>query len=97
LGEMSEEKRARLKRALLKRGYGGPPFQIPIRMIDAETERELASLPGVESTRAFIQERYGVEIDGEAPPVRRREALSIGVPATHAYYGKRIIAGRWFE
>jgi putative ABC transport system permease protein len=96
-GDMSEEKRARLKRALLKRGYGGPPFQIPIRMIDAETERDLASLPGVESTRAFIQDRYSVEIVGSPELKAPRDALSIGVPTTHAYYPKRIIAGRWFQ
>jgi putative ABC transport system permease protein len=66
-GDMSDEKRARLRRALLKRGYGGPPFQIAIRMIDADTERELATLPGVESSRAFVQDRYGVEIVGAVP------------------------------
>jgi putative ABC transport system permease protein len=65
-GEMSDEKRARLKRALLKRGFGGPPFQVPIRTIDAETERELAALPGVESARAFVQDRVSVEIVGES-------------------------------
>ena len=101
-GEMGDEKRARLKRALLKRGFGGPPFQIPIRMIDAETERELATLPGVESSRAFIQDRYGVEIPGAeagddaAPRRSAREALSIAAPANHAYYPGRVIAGRWF-
>jgi putative ABC transport system permease protein len=92
-GEMGDEKRARLRRTLLKRGYGGPPFQIPIRMIDPALEQELASLPGVESSRVFIQDRYGVEIEGTGAP---RDALSIGVPAAHAYYPGRLIAGRWF-
>lgn len=104
-GEMDDAKRARLKRTFLKRGYGGPPFQIPIRMIDAATERDLATLPGVESARAFVQDRYGVEIDrgkkgsGSSLPLSRaaREALSIGVPAQHAHYPKRLLAGRWFR
>lgn len=104
-GEMSDVKRARLKRTFLKRGYGGPPFQIPLRMIDADTERELASLPGVESARAFVQDRYGVEIEsvgnGSDPSSSLsrapREALSIGVPAKHAHYPKRLLAGRWFR
>jgi putative ABC transport system permease protein len=96
-GAMSDEKRARLKRTLLKRGYGGPPFQVPLRTIDAESERELARLPGVEAARVFVQDRYGVDVDGEKPIHASRDALSIGVPAKHAYYPKRIIAGRWFR
>jgi putative ABC transport system permease protein len=94
-GDMSEEKRARLKRALLKRGFGGPPFQVPIRMIDAETERDLAALPGVESARAFIQDRVSVEIVGgeSSPP---HDALTIGMPAERTCFPGRIIAGRWF-
>jgi putative ABC transport system permease protein len=107
-GEMSDEKRARLRRTLLKRGYGGPPFQIPVRMIDADTERELASLPEVESSRAFIQDRYFVQILPRSgatsggiwiPPAVKapRDALSIGMPANHASYPKRLIAGRWFD
>jgi putative ABC transport system permease protein len=95
-GEMGDDKRARLRRTLLKRGYGGPPFQIPVRMIDADTERELAALPGVESSRAFIQDRYGVELLGDGGATSARDALSIGTPAKHAYYPKRLLAGRWF-
>lgn len=100
-GEMSDEKRARLRRTLLKRGYGGPPFQIPVRMIDAEAERALATLPGVESSRAFIQDRYAVELESDekvpqSVSTLSREALSIAAPAKHAYYPKRLLAGRWF-
>lgn len=99
-GDMSDEKRARLKRTLLKRGYGGPPFQIPIRAIDADTERELTSLPGVESARAFVQDRYTVSLVGGAAPDTSppppRDALSLGAPAHHAYYPRRLVAGRWF-
>lgn len=107
-GAMSDEKRARLKRALLKRGYGGPPFQVPLRMIDPETERELETLPGVATARAFVQDKVAVEIVGEAAGRNARElpagaarsmqdALTIGVPAAHSYYPGRIIAGRWFK
>jgi len=96
-GEMSDAKRARLKRALLKRGYGGPPFQVPMRMIDADTERELAAMPGVESARAFIQDRVSVEIVDDAATRPPQDALTIGVPAAHSYYPGRIIAGRWFR
>src|SRR5262249_29642035 len=74
-GEMGEETRPRLKRALLKRGYGGPPFQVALRTLDAATERELAALPGVESARAFVQDRYGVEFVDLGP------ASSGGPPA----------------
>ena len=101
-GEMSDEKRARLKRTLLKRGYGGPPFQIPIRAIDPETERELTSLPGVESARAFVQDRYTVTLlsvgtEPDTFPTLSRDALSLGAPANHAYYPRRLLAGRWFK
>jgi putative ABC transport system permease protein len=91
---MSEEKRARLRRTLLKRGYGGPPFQVPIRAIDAELEKELGELPGVASSRAFIQDRYGVTVDGRARSPR--DSLSIAVPAKHPNYPKLLLAGRWF-
>ncbi len=50
-GEMSDLKRQRLQRALLKRSRGGPPFQMRSRVIDAETERSLAALSGVAETR----------------------------------------------
>jgi len=94
-GEMSDEKRARLKRTLFKRGFGGPPFQVPIRMIDPETEKALAALPEVESSRVFLQDRFKIE-PADGAPFPARDALSLAVPAKHAHYPKRLVAGRWF-
>jgi cell division protein FtsX len=111
-GEMDDLKRQRLQRTLLKRSRGGPPFQMRSRVIDADTETWLAGLDGVEGTRAFLQERFDVELvpaNGAPPNVVPPEAgppasdakppvgaLSLGAPAVHAFYPGRVIAGRWF-
>jgi len=94
-GDMSEEKRSRLKRALMKRSRGGPPMQASLHVLDSETEKALTSMPQVERARPFLQERYDVEIDGV--PVGDRRALSVGVPADHPHYEKRLLAGTWFD
>lgn len=99
-GEMSDLKRQRLQRALLKRSRGGPPFQLRPRAIDAETETLLASLPGVEQAQAFLQDRFEVAVVGEtgarAGGAEGTPALSLGAPAAHPYYPGRVLAGRWF-
>ena len=105
-GEMEDLKRQRLQRTLLKRSRGGPPFQLRTRVIDDETEKYLAALPGVESARAFLQDRFEVSLvgaDAEAAPADDAAAksplaaLSLGAPANHAYYPGRILSGRWFS
>lgn len=100
-GEMSDEKRARLVRALAKRSRGGPSMQMRTRTIDEETEKALASLPGVESARPFLQDRFEVTLLAGDPATTRernfdRDVLSLAVPAVHPYYPDRTIAGRWF-
>ncbi len=92
-GEMSEEKRARLRRALMKRSRGGPPIQAAVNVLDRETEEALTSLPQVERARPFLQERYEIAI-GDV--VAGRAALSVGVPAEHRDFARRLLAGRWF-
>jgi ABC-type lipoprotein release transport system permease subunit len=97
-GEMSDLKRQRLQRTLLKRSRGGPPFQMRSRVIDDATERELAALDGVGDAQAFLQDRFEVTFaDDPPPPSGPVGALSIGAPANHPYYPGRILAGRWFE
>ena len=93
-GEMSEEKRARLRRALMKRSRGGPPMQAAINVLDRETEEALRSMPEVERVHPFLQERYSIEIEGVGECERR--ALSVGVPADHPHYPKRLVGGAWF-
>ncbi len=112
-GEMSEEKRARLRRALSKRSRGGPSMLTRTYQIDAETEAELAALPGIETARPFLQERFDVTLpvaasdeaqaeaenqhDAEDQAAGARSALAIGMPAEHPYYPLRVLAGRWFH
>lgn len=97
-GEMSEEKRQRLQRALLKRSRGGPPFQVRTRVIDDATERELAAMDGVADAQAFLQDRFEVAFAdaGATAAAAPQVALSIASPAKHGYYPGRVIAGRWF-
>lgn len=95
-GEMSDVKRQRIQRVLLKRSRGGPPFQVRSVVIDAETERELAGLPGLESARPFLQERFEVAVEGVPPPAKPEGALSLAIQAEHPYYPDRLVAGRWF-
>ena len=90
-GAMSDEKRARLRRALMKRSRGGPPFQAALNVLDTETERALTSLPQVVDAVPFLQERFDVTFDG-----RTRGALSVAAPAAHAHYPERLVAGAWF-
>lgn len=102
-GEMDDVKRQRLQRTLLKRSRGGPPFQMRSRVIDADTETWLRGMPGIEQSRAFLQDRFDVTLlpaagaaaAGDAkPPV---VGLTLGAPAEHPYYPGRVIAGRWFR
>lgn len=100
-GEMSDAKRQRLQRTLLKRSRGGPPFQIRPRVIDAATEASIAALDGVASSRAFLQDRFEVTIAADAAGAdgaasAAATALSLGAPAAHPIYPGRVIAGRWF-
>lgn len=99
-GEMSDAKRQRLQRGLLKRSRGGPPFQLRARVIDADTERMLVALPGVAHAQAFLQDRFEVAFDAPAAdaaaPPRTHAGLSLGTPARHPYYPGRLVAGRWF-
>jgi ABC-type antimicrobial peptide transport system permease subunit len=92
-GEMSEEKRSRLRRALMKRSRGGPPMQAALHILDPQTERELSEMPEVERTRPFLQERYDLELEGRSAD---RRALSVGAPHDHPHYPDRLLAGRWF-
>lgn len=94
-GDMSDDKRARLRRAMLKRSRGGPPMQAALHVLDAETEKALVGMPQVESALPFLQERYEIEIGG-VPTEGRHTALSVGVPADHPHYPDRLIAGTWF-
>ncbi len=95
VGEMSEEKRARLRRSLTKRGRRGPSFQLRTVLIGDETRDELAALPGVTAARPFLQDRFEVSLT--ASEDKPRVALSLGMPAEHPYYPNRILAGRWFN
>ncbi|MCG3136016.1 MAG: hypothetical protein HMLKMBBP_03811 [Planctomycetes bacterium] len=101
-GEMSDVKRQRLQRVMLKRTRGGPPFQVRSVVIDAETEKELSALPGLESARPFLQERFELSFPGAdgrnaAPTTEKPQgALSLAIQADHPYYPGRLLAGRWF-
>ncbi|MCE9638408.1 MAG: ABC transporter permease [Planctomycetes bacterium] len=110
-GEMDDLKRQRLQRTLLKRSRGGPPFQMRSRVIDADTETWLRAMPGIEQSRAFLQERFEVSLvptgdapaaatapdDPSAPKRPPMIGLTLGAPAEHPYYPGRVIAGRWFK
>ena len=98
-GEMDDVKRQRLQRTLLKRSRGGPPFQLRPRVIDAETEKAMTTLPGVQQARAFLQDRFEMTLVGEpaTPVAGAATTLSLGVPAEHPYYAGRLLAGRWFR
>lgn len=97
-GAMSDEKRQRLQRTLLKRSRGGPSFQIRPRVIDPATESAVAAMPGVAAARAFVQDRFELTLQG-APAAASAEpavVLSVGAPAAHPIYPGRVLAGRWF-
>ncbi len=99
-GEMSEEKRARLRRSLGKRGRGGSHMGGFTRGIDAETEAELAAIPEVEFSLPFLQERFDLALAGSAGAddvEPDRPVLSLAVRAEHPYYPLRLLGGRWFE
>ncbi len=62
IGEMGDDKRARLRRALMKRSRGGPPIQAALNVIDAETEAALTALPEVALAVPFLQERFEITL-----------------------------------
>ena len=93
VGEMSDAKRVRLRRALKKRSRTGPRFQMRTVLIDDAARDELSALPGVVAARPFVQERLEVAAEGAEP----RVGLSLGVPAEGTQFAERLLAGRWFE
>ncbi len=93
-GEMTDAKRDRLRRALMKRSRGGPPMQAAINTIDADVEAKLAAISGVVDARPFVQDRFEAQLGDRS--TGNRKVLSIGAPADHPNYPGRLLAGRWF-
>ena len=92
-GEMSEERRERLRRAAINRRQIRQWSGRRVNAIDDATIEKLSTLEHVESITPVIVERYQVEVAGFDTPV----SLTYGVDASRQRYSDRIIAGSYFS
>ena len=91
VGEMSEERRQRLRRAAKARSRPGTFIGRRVRALDAESLAELEKIEHVEVARPIVLERYRMTA-GE----RETEATAtLGVDVTRERYADRVIAGRY--
>ncbi len=92
-GEMSEERRDRLRRAAINRRQIRQWTGRRVNQIDDATLEKLRQVEHVESVAPIVVERYEIQIDG----FDKSTNLSNGVDVQRRRYEPRIIAGRYFS
>ncbi|MGE0433390.1 MAG: ABC transporter permease [Planctomycetota bacterium] len=93
-GEMSAERRDRLRRAaVIRTRPRGPHANDRMVLLDDAALATIAAMPHVESLRPVISERYAVTMDGR---LRGPGVLSSAAGAT-ASASRRLVAGAWFS
>jgi putative ABC transport system permease protein len=92
-GEMSEERRERLTREILRRAQGRTR-RPPTRPLTPEAVDELAALPHVRSVRPLLVESVRTSVDprGKAVP-----AVTFAVPPDDSPLRQRLAFGRFLE
>ncbi|MCA8911911.1 MAG: ABC transporter permease [Planctomycetes bacterium] len=92
-GEMSDQRRDRLRRSAVNRRQIRQWYGRRVTQITPETMSELAEIPHVQSISPMIVERYEINVgEFESGP-----KLSFGVDVANDRYKDRIIAGRYFS
>ncbi|MCC6463825.1 MAG: ABC transporter permease [Planctomycetes bacterium] len=92
-GEMSDERRERLKRAAINRRQIRQVAGRRANNVDDATIERLKSLPHVERITPVIVERYQLQLGEYAVPA----TLTCGVDTSRRRYEERLIAGRYFS
>lgn len=92
-GEMSEARRARLKRSALARTRTGHLIGRRAQALDAEALAAVAALDHVVSAEPIVLERYELAWRDE----KRSATPTLGVDVARRRYADRVIAGSWFS
>jgi putative ABC transport system permease protein len=93
LGQMSEAKRRRIKRAILNRRRPHPRSGRKTRILDEKTLAAFRDLPHVTEVKPIIIERYDVQYEDNSSSA----VMSYAVSAKNERYNKRLIAGSFFS
>ncbi len=92
-GEMSEEKRLRIKRAIMNRRRPHPRAGRKTKVIDDEALESIAKVPHVASVRPLVMDRFDVTCEGRSS----KAVLSFGLLPDSERYRRRLIAGSYFS
>ncbi len=91
-GEMSEEKRLRLKRAIMNRRRPHPRAGRKTKIIDDEALDDILKVPHVASVVPIVMDRF----DARCGDKISKSILSFGLVHDSDRYRKRLIAGSYF-
>lgn len=92
-GDMTDARRARLKRAALARRRPGGFIGRRAQTLDLETLEGLAAIEHVERVAPIVLERYDVTLDD----IEQAATTTIGVDVGRRRYEGRVVAGTYFS